>query len=266
MELEKIAVRDEYFVKRNLYPNVRGLPRPWAAGPSLWRNGAPGAALGRRASRPPPARPRQRLRLALGPQAKSRALPFPAANFTLRTSRPQVDFYSGIVLRALDIPVSMYTVIFAVARTVGWVAQWKESMLEASKITRPRQVGEGAGQEALGEGGWGPRWGPAAARTPAAPLPPTASRPMPAPAHPPPTPPNPTPTSSHPTLPPPHPTPQPPQMYMGALDRAFVPIGRRGDAAVIPNTDDAESLLLEETASYGGYQREVKARAMVPRG
>ncbi|KAI8476166.1 MAG: hypothetical protein J3K34DRAFT_455912 [Monoraphidium minutum] len=73
MELEKIAVRDEYFVKRNLYPNV--------------------------------------------------------------------DFYSGIVLRALGIPVSMYTVIFAVARTVGWVSQWKEMVSEdSSKITRPRQV------------------------------------------------------------------------------------------------------------------------------
>ncbi len=74
MELEKLALSDEYFIKRNLYPNV--------------------------------------------------------------------DFYSGIVLRALGIPVSMYTVLFAVARTVGWVAQWKEMVSAAdNKITRPRQVG-----------------------------------------------------------------------------------------------------------------------------
>jgi citrate synthase len=54
---------------------------------------------------------------------------------------PNVDFYSGIVLRALKIPKSMYTVIFAVARTVGWVANWKE-MLETPplKISRPRQL------------------------------------------------------------------------------------------------------------------------------
>ena len=54
---------------------------------------------------------------------------------------PNVDFYSGIVLRALKIPKSMYTVIFAVARTVGWIANWKE-MLQTPplKITRPRQL------------------------------------------------------------------------------------------------------------------------------
>lgn len=58
-----------------------------------------------------------------------------------RNLYPNVDFYSGIVLRALGIPVSMYTVLFAVARTVGWVAQWKEMVAGAeSKITRPRQM------------------------------------------------------------------------------------------------------------------------------
>ncbi|KAK2077381.1 hypothetical protein QBZ16_004226 [Prototheca wickerhamii] len=73
MELEKIALQDEYFVKRSLYPNV--------------------------------------------------------------------DFYSGIVLRALGIPVTMYTVLFAMARTVGWVAQWKEMVSEpVNRITRPRQI------------------------------------------------------------------------------------------------------------------------------
>jgi citrate synthase len=73
MELEKIALDDEYFVKRKLYPNI--------------------------------------------------------------------DFYSGITLRAMGFPTSMFTVLFAVARTVGWIAQWTEMMEDDSqKIGRPRQV------------------------------------------------------------------------------------------------------------------------------
>jgi citrate synthase len=58
---------------------------------------------------------------------------------------PNVDFYSGIVLRALGFPVSMFTVLFAVARTVGWIAQWKEMMEDPEqKIGRPRQLYVGA--------------------------------------------------------------------------------------------------------------------------
>jgi citrate synthase len=77
MELEKIALNDEYFVKRKLYPNI--------------------------------------------------------------------DFYSGITLRAMGFPTSMFTVLFAVARTVGWIAQWTEMMEdESQKIGRPRQVYTGA--------------------------------------------------------------------------------------------------------------------------
>ncbi|KAG0297265.1 hypothetical protein BGZ96_007166 [Linnemannia gamsii] len=73
MELEKIALEDEYFVSRKLYPNV--------------------------------------------------------------------DFYSGIVQRALGIPTSMFTCIFAMARTVGWIAQWNEMISEPDqKIGRPRQL------------------------------------------------------------------------------------------------------------------------------
>ncbi len=54
---------------------------------------------------------------------------------------PNVDFYSGIVLKALGFPTSMFTVLFAVARTVGWVAQWKEMIEEpGQKIGRPRQL------------------------------------------------------------------------------------------------------------------------------
>jgi citrate synthase len=79
MALEKIALEDEYFIKRKLYPNV--------------------------------------------------------------------DFYSGIVYKALGIPVSMYTAIFALARTVGWIAQWKELIADPEqKLSRPRQLFTGAKQ------------------------------------------------------------------------------------------------------------------------
>ncbi len=77
MELEKIALEDEYFISKKLYPNV--------------------------------------------------------------------DFYSGIVQRALGIPVSMFTAIFAMARTVGWIAQWSEMISDPEyKIGRPRQLYTGA--------------------------------------------------------------------------------------------------------------------------
>jgi citrate synthase len=73
MELERIALEDEYFVEKKLYPNV--------------------------------------------------------------------DFYSGIILRAMGFPVSMFTVLFAIARTVGWVAQWNEMIEDpGQKIGRPRQL------------------------------------------------------------------------------------------------------------------------------
>jgi len=77
LKLEKIALEDEYFIKRKLYPNV--------------------------------------------------------------------DFYSGIVYKALGIPVGMFTAFFALARTVGWIAQWNEMVGDPeNKIGRPRQLFEGA--------------------------------------------------------------------------------------------------------------------------
>ncbi|MBV1831240.1 citrate (Si)-synthase [Komagataeibacter sp. AV436] len=77
IELEKIAIHDEYFVKRSLYPNV--------------------------------------------------------------------DFYSGIILKAMGIPTSMFTVLFAVARTTGWISQWKEMIEEpGQRIGRPRQLYTGS--------------------------------------------------------------------------------------------------------------------------
>ena len=80
MELERIALEDEYFVEKKLYPNV--------------------------------------------------------------------DFYSGIIYKALGFPVSMFTVMFAIARTVGWVAQWLEQADTPTKIGRPRQVYTGPSERA----------------------------------------------------------------------------------------------------------------------
>ncbi|MGP0105147.1 citrate synthase [Rhodoblastus sp.] len=58
---------------------------------------------------------------------------------------PNIDFYSGITLKAMGFPVSMFTVLFAVARTVGWIAQWKEMLDDPhQKIGRPRQLYTGA--------------------------------------------------------------------------------------------------------------------------
>ena len=57
---------------------------------------------------------------------------------------PNVDFYSGIILDAMGFPTSMFTPIFAIARTVGWISQWKEMIAENGKIGRPRQLYIGA--------------------------------------------------------------------------------------------------------------------------
>jgi citrate synthase len=60
---------------------------------------------------------------------------------------PNVDFYSGIILQAIGFPTSMFTVLFAVARTVGWVAQWKEMIEDPTqRIGRPRQLYTGYGE------------------------------------------------------------------------------------------------------------------------
>jgi len=72
MELERIALEDEYFIEKKLYPNV--------------------------------------------------------------------DFYSGITLSAIGIPSNMFTVIFALARTVGWMSHWMEMSADKSRIGRPRQL------------------------------------------------------------------------------------------------------------------------------
>ena len=65
--------------------------------------------------------------------------------FVERKLYPNVDFYSGIILKAMGFPTSMFTVLFAVARTTGWISQWKEMIEDPSqRIGRPRQVYTGA--------------------------------------------------------------------------------------------------------------------------
>ncbi|MCL4105333.1 UNVERIFIED_CONTAM: hypothetical protein GTU68_055464 [Idotea baltica] len=65
--------------------------------------------------------------------------------FTEKKLFPNVDFYSGIILEAMGFPTSMFTPIFALSRTVGWISQWKEMISDPQmKIGRPRQLYQGA--------------------------------------------------------------------------------------------------------------------------
>ncbi|MDQ2067565.1 citrate synthase [Xinfangfangia sp. CPCC 101601] len=67
--------------------------------------------------------------------------------FVSKKLYPNVDFYSGIILEAMGFPTSMFTPIFAISRTVGWISQWKEMIAEKNqKIGRPRQLYVGPGQ------------------------------------------------------------------------------------------------------------------------
>jgi len=60
--------------------------------------------------------------------------------FVERKLYPNVDFYSGVIYRALGIPVQMFTVLFAIGRLPGWIAHWKEMHADGSRINRPRQI------------------------------------------------------------------------------------------------------------------------------
>ena len=71
--------------------------------------------------------------------------------FVDRKLYPNVDFYSGIIYRALDIPVEMFTVMFALGRLPGWIAQWREMRLNKEPIGRPRQVYTGENLRAFKE-------------------------------------------------------------------------------------------------------------------
>ena len=60
--------------------------------------------------------------------------------FVERKLYPNVDFYSGIIYRALGIPTEMFTVMFALGRLPGWIAQWQEMRTNQEPIGRPRQI------------------------------------------------------------------------------------------------------------------------------
>jgi citrate synthase len=61
--------------------------------------------------------------------------------FVKRKLYPNVDFYSGLIYEAMGFPVEMFPVLFAIPRTVGWVSQWEEMVMDADqKIARPRQI------------------------------------------------------------------------------------------------------------------------------
>ena len=60
--------------------------------------------------------------------------------FVAKKLYPNVDFYSGLTLSAIGIPTNMFTVIFALARTVGWMSHWLEMTASKSRIGRPRQL------------------------------------------------------------------------------------------------------------------------------
>jgi len=70
--------------------------------------------------------------------------------FIKRKLYPNVDFYSGILLKAIGIPVEMFTVMFAIGRMPGWIANWKEiAENPKSRIHRPRQIYTGAEQRSF---------------------------------------------------------------------------------------------------------------------
>ena len=69
--------------------------------------------------------------------------------FVDRKLYPNVDFYSGIIYRAMGIPVDMFTVMFALGRLPGWIAQWREMRLRKEPIGRPRQIYTGEGHRAF---------------------------------------------------------------------------------------------------------------------
>ena len=73
--------------------------------------------------------------------------------FIERKLYPNVDFYSGVIYRALGIPVQMFTVLFAIPRTAGWLAHYIELLEQESRIYRPRQLYVGAGEREIGRQG-----------------------------------------------------------------------------------------------------------------
>ncbi len=65
--------------------------------------------------------------------------------FTSRKLYPNVDFYSGLIYQAMGFPIEMFTVLFAIPRTAGWLAHWVELLEQEQRIVRPRQLYTGVG-------------------------------------------------------------------------------------------------------------------------
>ena len=73
--------------------------------------------------------------------------------FVSRKLYPNVDFYTGLIYRSMAFPADFFTVLFAVARVSGWLAQWEEMILDKEqKIARPRQIYTGSGERAYTNG------------------------------------------------------------------------------------------------------------------
>ena len=118
----------------------RAASASWASATASTRT----STRGPRSSRRPPTRcwpsSASRTRCWTSP-ASSRRLALADPYFVDRKLYPNVDFYSGIILRAMGIPTNMFTVIFAIGRLPGWIAQWKEQHDDGKrKIARPRQI------------------------------------------------------------------------------------------------------------------------------
>ncbi len=69
--------------------------------------------------------------------------------FVERNLYPNVDFYSGLIMRAIGIPTNMFTVFFAMGRLPGWIANWREVNFKENRIYRPRQVYVGENERAI---------------------------------------------------------------------------------------------------------------------
>ena len=69
--------------------------------------------------------------------------------FIDRSLYPNVDFYSGLIYQSMGFPVEMFTVLFAIGRTPGWLAHWDEMLQQDSRIARPRQIYTGPAERDL---------------------------------------------------------------------------------------------------------------------
>jgi citrate synthase len=140
-EIEKSGQPLSYWVDRAKDKNDRF--RLMGFGHRVYKNYDPRAKIIRKLANEildklPPGNPNQKL-FDIARELEQIALNDPF--FKERGLYPNVDFYSGIIFLSMGIPVAMFTVMFALARTVGWISQWNEMMGdEESRIGRPRQL------------------------------------------------------------------------------------------------------------------------------